>query len=266
MAEEKLPSVACTMPSYNSFHPLAALSYYRFGGRFGGRLEGMAIGSLLTQQFNQGWAMALNQHRLGNADYFLMQHADVEVQTPRYVEVMIAEMKRVGAAVLSAVVPIKDDSGDTSTAVDYRLSDNLVNVWGPRKLTLAECHAVGPTFDTPTVREYGRKLLGCKVETLLVNTGLMLIDLSRPEWLGVREEDGSLFFKFTILDRVYEGADGETLNVGCQSEDWVFSRRCAEYGVPVFATTKIAVVHHGDMGWSNQMDEVPQQEKVDVEV
>lgn len=238
------PRVFSVMPSRGSAHMLAAASHYCLPTR--GAVEiipGMSLSSLLTHGFNLMWATALNWHKAGIVDYFLMHHDDIEVRTHGWLDVMVAEMKRTGAAVLSVVQPIKDGSGNTSTAVDNG------GYWAPRKLTLDEIGMMPETF--------------CAADTkwpdkaLLINTGLMLIDLSRPEWRSNSDRDGmsladgdELYFKFHINDRIVQ-VDGE-LRAQVAPEDWNFSRLCASCNLPVYATRKIECFHHGDYGFSNQ--------------
>jgi hypothetical protein len=196
-------------------------------------LGGANGGSLLTKGFNHIWATALNYQKAGLVTHLCMLHADIEVG-PGWLTTMLGEMASSGAAVLSAVVPIKDQSGDTSTAVE------TANVWGPRRLGLAECLALPPTFRAEDVPGNDGPLL--------VNTGLLLVDLSLPAWWE-REPDGGLYFKFTMRDRVAEGPDGQ-LRPQCQSEDWEWSRRLASCGIVPYATTAVPVVHHGDQGFA----------------
>lgn len=202
-------------------------------------VPGSSRSSLLAHGFNVLWATALAWQKAGAADYFLLHHDDVEVRTPGWLDVMLAEMTRVGAAVLSAVVPIKNGTGETSTAVETRCP------WNPRRLTLAECLRLPRTFSGADVGGQ-----------LLVNTGLMLVNLSRPEWhetvsmfeFGVTTEE--LRFKFQIRDRIVPRPDG-ILVAEVRPEDWEFSRECNGHGLPVFATTAVRLIHHGGFGWPN---------------
>lgn len=229
------PRVFSVMPSRCSAHMLAAASHYCLPTR--GAVEiipGMSLSSLLTHGFNLTWATALNWHKAGIVDYFLMHHDDIEIRTHGWLDLMVSEIKRTGAAVLSVVQPIKDGSGSTSTAVDNG------GYWAPRKLTLDEIGMMPETFCAKDTRWPDK--------ALLINTGLMLIDLSRPEWWSKRNADGSFYFHFNIADRIIE-VDGEA-KAQVAPEDWNFSRLCR--GLPVYATRKIECFHHGDYGFSNQ--------------
>lgn len=232
------PRVFSVMPSRGSAHMLAAASHYCLPTR--GAVEiipGLSLSSLLTHGFNLNWATALNWHKAGIVDYFLMHHDDIEIRTHGWLDLMVNEMKRTGAAVLSVVQPIKDGSGSTSTAIDNG------GYWAPRKLTLDEIGMMPETFCAADTKWPDK--------TLLVNTGLMLIDLSRPEWReSYIDKDGckALRFHFNIADRIIDVED--ELRAQVAPEDWNFSRLCR--GMPVYATRKVECFHHGDYGFSNQ--------------
>src|SRR5262245_31348797 len=72
--------------------------------------------SLLCQNCNALWAEALNQRRDNGFEWFAMLHSDVD---PEYcwLDRMIDIAEESGADLLSAVIPIKDKRGLTSTAV-----------------------------------------------------------------------------------------------------------------------------------------------------
>src|SRR5205085_4361425 len=68
---------------------------------------------------------------------------------------------------------------------------------------------------------------------LLVNSGCMAYRLQR--W------QPSIYF--SQLDVVFQSAAG--WQYGRQTEDWVFSRRVAEAGGKVLATTRVRTAHYG---------------------
>lgn len=252
------PRVLSCMPGRGgcSAEPRAVMSHDLLATR--GKvvvMPSLFYSSLLCLNFNSLWAAALVFRRNGVADYFCLHHDDVEVRTHGWLDEMVTEANRVGAAVLSAVIPIKDDSGTTSTALDTG------DPWRPTKLTLAECRKLPATFGQADVAAagYGGRLL--------LNTGLMLIDLRRPYWYETVRRDGDedeLFFRFQIRDRIRPMPDGQ-LRAQVRSEDWEFSRLCHERGVPIYATTKIQCVHHGDYEWPNfPPAEAPAEQTVEV--
>lgn len=232
---DERPRVFSSMPSRASLG--AQASHFALPTR--GKVQvipGMGFSSLLCFNFNHLWATALNWAAAGATDYFCLHHDDIEVRTHGWLDVMVEELRRVGAAVLSAVVPIKNDTGETSTAWETD------NEWAPRKLTLPQCWALPTTFcakDLPPE---------CKGGRLLVNTGLMLVDVTRPEFLEA-DECGCLKAFFTIDDSVTKNGGGWEPRV--KPEDWNFSRMCDRLGLPVYATTRIHLLHHGHNAWAN---------------
>lgn len=197
--------------------------------------------TLLARNFNMLWATALNLYEKGEVTHFAMMHDDVEPPM-EWLDVMFDEMQRVGADVISAVVPIKDDRGLTSTAID----DPLTN-WEPAKrLTATEIMQLPETFSAADT-EFPER-------ALLVNSGCWLADMRCPAFHETKIGSDGLeesVAHFAICDRVVrrEGmwaADAE-------SEDWLFSKILFNLGVKVFATRKILVLHHGEISWRNDV-------------
>jgi hypothetical protein len=183
-------------------------------------------GSLLALGFNRLWCQALNERPAHGWTHFAMHHADVQAG-PGWLDVLLDEMARVGADVLSAVIPIKDQRGITSTGVRDPRGGRI------RRFTMREVMALPPTFcaaDTPFPDEW-----------LMVNTGLWLAKLTEP-WC---EE-----VCFSVLDATFKDEDG-LFKARALSEDWNFSGWCARKGLKVFATRAVAVGHHGKACYGN---------------
>lgn len=175
-------------------------------------------GSLLAMGFNRLWARALEQRKTVGITHFLLLHADVVPLDPDWLEQLYREMVTHQAKVLSAVVPLKDDRGLTSTATGGA---------GPfRRFSMTDVMALPETFTRPD---------------LLVNTGLLLVDL-REEWVER--------ICFTIRDSITKHADG-TFTARCEPEDWDFSLQARQLGVPVWATRKIKLHHLGTFAYPN---------------
>lgn len=195
--------------------------------------------SLLAFGFNQLWCIALNNREL--ISHFLMIHSDVVPQTG-FVQLMLAEMNRVGADVLSAVVPLKSETGITSTAIVSDLQH--AHLFGPtnmrRRLTMHEVMSLPGTFDARMAAQ-GLGMSSAK-PALLVNTGLMLVDITKP-WVE------KVFF--TINDVMWQREDGKFV-CDVEPEDWYFSARAAEEGASVWATQKLLVEHVGSKSYANQ--------------
>jgi len=158
---------------------------------------------------------------------------------------LIAEAERTGADLLSAVVPIKNEQGLTSTAIllpggplggFYRLS--MAQVLHPAFPVTFDIHmAVKALVGLPE----GLRETGMPSEALLVNTGCMVVRLDRP-WADER-------IWFEDLNRIIRinGA----LQAICKSEDWNFSHRAAQAGGNVMATKSIKLTHRGASDFSS---------------
>lgn len=221
--QERKPHVALCLPSYShEIHAAIFPAVITLMNKYPTMYMTVA-GSLLAYGCNQLWCMARAQKE---ADIFMMLHADVVPQQDGLVR-MVEEFLALGADVLSAVVPIKNPEGLTSTAIGDP-SDEWVP---PRRLTMHEVMALPETFCSDDV-EPGKPLL--------VNTGLMLANLRRP-WV----KDAY----FTIRDKIIE-VNGE-LTPLVIPEDWGFSRMVYDAGGAVYATRKVKVQHIGHAAYPN---------------
>lgn len=193
---------------------------------------------------------ALESHERGEAEWFLQWHSDI-VPEPYFLDKMIdiAEAKK--ADILSVHVPIKDEKGLTSTALDEQIGD-VPQEWRVRRLTMAEIHGkvpvngvtLEPTFTAPNI---------------LLNTGLQLVRLGAP-WLQAADAAGKLFFHFD--DRIIR-VHGRRRAV-LMPEDWMFSRDARKNGcTSQWATREIRIEHKGhatypnDQIWGWKTDSAP---------
>lgn len=193
--------------------------------------------SLLAECFNSLLATAV----LTGYDYFCLLHADIIPTSPGWLEILVDEMERTGSDVMSAVVPIKDNRGLTSTSVCRATKQSP---WNHRRLTMAEVHELPETFSTHDIPWSDGK-------ALLINTGLWIADLRRP-WL--RKFPG-----FTISDKMIPqeceactgkgcekcGKHGFTFVVHVEPEDWFSSRWFHKQKCRVMATRKVSLRHIG---------------------
>lgn len=171
--------------------------------------------SMLTMCFNELWCDALNSE---GCDVFCMLHDDV-VPTPGWLDVMVDELLASGADILSAVIPIKDFRGISSTAFMDKETGR------PRRLTMTEAQQLR-TFDAETA--------GYPDHHLLINTGL---------WVCRLNQDWNKEVCFTVRDRIVE-IDGKYYAQGF-SEDWMFGLWASRRGLKVMATTKVPCKHVG---------------------
>ncbi len=193
-----------------------------------GKWDGLELStrstSLLTFTFNEVWVGALNTRPY---DAFCMIHDDVVPMDPDWLRTLLEERERVGADILSAVIPIKDERGFSSTAVYDPSHDHH------QRVTMTEAVEQLPkTFDAS---DYG-----IPDGSILPNTGLWVCDFSKP-WV---EE-----VCFTIKDRIFN--NGEKWIAQCLSEDWNFGYWCRKRGLRVMATTVVRAVHRGNFNYPN---------------
>jgi hypothetical protein len=178
---------------------------------------------LLDFNFNQYWAEALNQRDESGATHFAMIHNDVCPEAG-WASILLDELTRLDADVVSAVVPLKDWSGDSSTAV-Y----DGENPWERRKLSMAECHGLPEAFSAEDAGE-----------PLMLNTGLWICDLRKP-WCDDWHFQSQTRIVWKNGRRVAE----------VMPEDWAFSHWLNQRGARLFATRKIKLLHVGQIGFPN---------------
>jgi hypothetical protein len=187
-------------------------------------LEG---GSLLSLVFNRLWCRALNERAEKAYTHFAMHHADIQAP-PGWVDVLLAELEKQKADVISAVVAIKDYRGLTSTG--YREEFGPIN-----RLTVNEVNMLPDTFEINDVVKQPHE------KRFMVNTGLWLCRFTE-EWIER--------VCFNICDGVFKQEDG-SFRPKCLPEDWNFSGFCAREALKVVATRKLRVLHHGDSAFPN---------------
>ncbi len=181
-----------------------------------GRVEiKWSAASLLAANFNKLLCAAKN----GGHEWLLLWHGDVVPLGSGWLRAMLDRANRHHADLLSAVVPLKNASGLTSTAA--------VVPGGVRRLTMREVAALPDVFGA----------MDCGLldgETLLVNTGLLLIRMRAIDPAAMH---------FTVRDGVRKNLDGYSFVVW--PEDWGFSLAASRAGLRVFATRTPRVEHIG---------------------
>lgn len=172
--------------------------------------------------YNHLWCNALNSRKVLNLTHFAMHHADIGAP-PFWLDFLISELERYQADVISAVVPIKDTRGLTSTAVRNNKTRHI------RRITITELKDLPPTFglkDLPWANED---------DALLLNNALWVCRFTEP-WV---EEVCFHFNEFNI-----KRPDGQ-FQAGFFSEDWEFSEWCTVKGLKLMATHKLPIIHEG---------------------
>ncbi len=168
------------------------------------------------------WSGAINQFNEGGATHYCRIDCDVIPIKPNWLGVMVEELQKHDADIMAAVVPIKDDRGLTTTCID-----DTGDIWSPRRLTMTEIFDRHETFTDPKI---------------LLNTGLYLVDLSKP-WVQAKNPDGSLAVSHHMRNKVVMGSNGRW-EARMRSEDWELSRDVRKVGgVRQFATRKVELYH-----------------------
>ena len=179
--------------------------------------------SLLANGFNKLWADALNRREEKSITDFAMNHADIEAENG-WLDKLLDEKDRVGADILSVVIPIKDRRGLTSTGYVSPESQQI------KRLSLTEVHALPKTFSS-----------GDLPGKIVVNTGLWVCSFS-DSWVEQ--------IHFEIRDAIVKNEDGK-FEARVLPEDWNFSLQAQSMGLKVFATTSVKAIHVGKYNYGN---------------
>ena len=243
------PKVLLAMPYYGNIAMGAARGYFcpTRGGVDVIDLAG-ACHSILPNTFNYLFCTALDARDKGQVTHLCILHSDV-CPPIGWVDILWREMVAVGADVISAVVPIKDGSGRTSTAIGA-----LDNPWHPTRYVMLGDRANLPVTFT------AEHACASPNEVLLINTGCLLLDLRRPWWdvpaAGGPGGDGFAFeFRTRIVRAALDGPDAP-LRRAPQAipEDWLMSRHVHAHGGTVAATWAVDLEHRGPVGFRNIVD------------
>ena len=195
--------------------------------------------SLLARNFNINWIKAYT----GGFDYFVMLHADVAPLPSGecWVDQLVAACARYKAAVVSEVLPIKSHEGTTSTG----LITDATNPFSLRRLTTTELDSLQDGFicreDLCECFDVAENVAG----PLLINTGLMAIDLRSFDWAGLE------FPGFAIDDAVVWNRSRKPMAYS-QPEDWGMSLWLYEQGLPYYALKSIPAFHCGFRPFHNR--------------
>ncbi len=193
--------------------------------------------SAICFTMNSMWLDAIEAYKAGRIRYFMMWHTDI-IPENYVVDKMVDLMERSEADILSAIVPLKNEMGLTSTAIDEPMGD-ADPYFRVKRYTMREVHNLPETFTHPK---------------LLLNTGLMIVDLSKA-WC----QSDDVFF--TIEDRIIRYR-GRRLPV-IWPEDWGFSRRARAAGAQKLVATRAVQLEHA--GIANHPNYIPWG-KLDVDV
>ncbi len=189
--------------------------------------------SFLTLQFNRYWCIALNDK---SWSHFIMLHTDLVPRDPHWMKQLIELADANNIDVLSAVSPIKNSLGLTSTAL-ARKGD-----FGDfRRVTMREVGNLPEVF----FRDDVAKLFGWEARGhLLVNTGLMCVRMQKRKALEQ--------MRFTTGNWIRRNNKGNFMAIS-EPEDWNWSVQAQERGLTVAATRAVALEHRGEFSFRNDI-------------
>jgi hypothetical protein len=222
------------LPTYGGqrFNTMALLSVVK-KNKFFTEVHAMEVdGSLLAASFNRCLIQAMRMRDQKEADFFLLMHADIVpventlwldhlMEARQFARLQYKDNEPYKAQVLSVVSPIKDLRGVTSTGYEGE------SIWAPKRFTMKQILEGPETFTR---------------DDLLINTGMLLIDLRNNDWIEK--------VRFTISDAIITDSTGLRMP-GVQPEDWQFSRDVRSFGVKLWATRKVKIVHRGLFNYPN---------------
>lgn len=183
--------------------------------------------SLLPSNFNQLWCNALNARKKYNITHFAMLHNDVLPLKRDWLLVLLHEMVKHEADVVSSCVLMKSKTRRVMSAAWWPKNGVRDDV---KHITEAELANMPITFDSSVNP-------GCK---LLMNTGMWLADI-RTDRLA------SCFFE--IKNWTFPDADG-VWHARDIPEDWNFSLQVHHRKGRLFCTQANPVSHFGVTDWT----------------
>jgi hypothetical protein len=188
---------------------------------------------------NHLWVDALNAAERGEITHFAMLHSDIGPE-PGWLDVLLAELDRLDADLVSAPAPLKDGRGLTSSGIG-----DPANPWAPlKRFTVREILELPETFNEVDA--------GFSGYPLLHNTGCWAADLRKQVFYRTNDL-GELFAQFNFPLRVVRNPEtGQWMN-NRESEDWYFSRMLHLIGANSFITRKVRLAHQGGHGYRNDV-------------
>lgn len=184
--------------------------------------------SILTFGFNLLFCGALNARRSHNLTHFAMLHADIEPED-FWLDTLLEELHKHDADVVSAAVPLKEQTGICSTGI----ADPDNDFTAAMRLTLKQIHQLPETFSAADC--------GYPERALLVNSGCWVMRFTEP-WV---EE-----MCFSMTDRIRRHEDG-LFRAEVEPEDWKMSRWWHARGLKALTTRRVSLAHHGHAGYAN---------------
>ncbi|MCK5017059.1 MAG: class I SAM-dependent methyltransferase [Candidatus Peribacteraceae bacterium] len=192
--------------------------------------------------FDSIWTAALNEGEAGNITHVAMLHLDIAPEagddSQVWLDTLIAEMDRLDLDYISAVSPLKDSRGLTSSGIGD--PDNSWGAW--RRFTMKDIYKLPETFTKEDIDPE---------RFLLHNSGCWVADMRKPIWYQPTPNgDAPAYFAFP--ERVYrDPLSGQWVHAR-ESEDWFFSRCMASMNAKTAITRKVRLTHIGKAGFPNK--------------
>ena len=192
--------------------------------------------------FNSIWTQALNASEEGKITHLAMLHLDIAPSTKPedgiWLDHLIDELDRLDLDFVSAISPLKDGRGLTSSGIG-----DPNDPWCPwRRIALRELPSMPETFDASA--------LGYPGYPLLHNSGCWAADLRKPVFHQA-DKNGECKLHFGFPEKVYrDKLTGKWVHAR-ESEDWFFSRCLHEMGAKSAITRNVKLVHWGKAGYGN---------------
>ena len=182
------------------------------------------------------WADAHNMAARGEITHFAMLHSDINPEAG-WLDMLLEVMDERDADLVSAVCPIKDNRGLTSTGIG-----DACDPWVPcRRFTVRDLADMPDVFNAAEAGYPGR--------ILLHNTGCWVADLRKPLFFET-DDNGELIAHLQFRQRIIQDSKGEWGAQG-ESEDWFFSRALHMLNANTFIARKVALTHRGPNDFPN---------------
>ncbi len=222
------PTIFLALPTGGNIKPCAAHAVNKCSGkglRVHPRWEQFGD---IPHNFNMLWCEALMNRN--TFTHFAMLHDDC-MPMEGWLDVLLEEMDRVNADIMSSVLCIKDHRGLTTTGVRYP------GTWGTRRFTKKELWRMPETFSIEDTDEPNR--------ILAIGTACWICKFPQAGW-------PDRFPGFQNEHKI-TWAGGEP-SPQFDSEDWLFSDWAASQGLRIFSTRKVHMGHQGAAFFFNNDD------------
>lgn len=235
------PVFLCSPTHNGQMHQLSAKAFFQDASNEHAILPAYGSSSLLAFGFNTLYCQALNaRSKYPTMKWFAMLHADVAPES-FWLDKLIRIAEESNADALGCIIPFKDPSGLTSTAIAPEGQK-----YGAFRLTMTQALApeIPATIGTAEVRELMLRGMLPQIENpvLLINTGCMIIRIDQ-HW--------SDEIYFNISDRITKDPYNRTYQAETEPEDWFVSKLLHSKGAKVMATRSVKVSHLGGGNFPN---------------